>query len=257
MLVLNSSNLELPEIAHGFFTRIGGVSSGLYESLNCGPGSGDDREAVLENRRRASHALSPRGRLVTLYQVHSANALIVSEPWEIAENPRADALATDKPGIMLGILTADCAPVLLCDPQARVIGAAHAGWHGALSGIIDSVISAMTRLGAAPGRIAAAIGPCIGQAAYEVGDEFAARFAAADPANARFFNRSPATGRWHFDLAGFVAERLRRAGIASVEPLERCTYEEEKNFFSYRRTTHRNEPDYGRQLSAIMLRPAV
>jgi polyphenol oxidase len=255
MLVLRSSNLNGPEIAHGFFGRTGGVSSGVYESLNCGPGSGDDRESVLENRRRASQALSPQGRLVTMYQVHSANALIVSEAWEIAENPRADALATNKPGMMLGILAADCAPVLLCDPQAGVIGAAHAGWQGALSGITDSVISAMTRLGAKPERIAAAIGPCIGQAAYEVGEEFQARFTGADPANARLFTKSPITGHWHFDLAHYVAARLKRARIGSIELLERCTYREDENFFSYRRTTHRKEPDYGRQLSAIMLTP--
>ena len=255
MMVLQSSNLNRPVIAHGFFGRKGGVSAKLYESLNCGPGSGDDRESVLENRRRAAQVLSPHGRLVTLYQVHSANALIVNEPWEIADNPRADGLATNKSGIMLGILTADCAPVLMCDPQAGVIGAAHAGWQGALSGITDSVISAMTRLGAAPERIAAAIGPCIGRPAYEVGAEFEARFTASDPANARFFTKSSATGRWHFDLAHYVAERLKGAGIASVELLDRCTYEEEENFFSYRRTTHRKERDYGRQLSAILLTP--
>jgi YfiH family protein len=255
MLVLASSNLNGSHIVHGFFGRKGGVSTGLYESLNCGPGSGDDREAVLQNRWRASRALSPHGRLVTMYQVHSANALIVNEPWEIADSPRADGLATSTPGVMLGILAADCAPVLMCDPQARVIGAAHAGWQGALSGITDSVISAMVRLGARVERIAAAIGPCIGPAAYEVGDEFEARFAAADAANSRFFTKPPATGRWHFALASYVADRLKRANISSVELLERSTYEEEENFFSYRRTTHRKESDYGRQLSAIMVTP--
>ena len=255
MLVLRSSNLNLPETPHGFFGRKGGVSTGLYESLNCGPGSGDDRKAILENRRRASNALSPHGRLVTIYQVHSANAIIVNEPWEIADNPKADGLATSTPGIMLGILTADCAPVLLCDPEARVIGAAHAGWQGALSGITDSVISAMVRLGARAERIAAAIGPCIGSAAYEIGNEFEARFVAADADNARFFTKSPATGRWHFALATYVADRLKRANLSSVELVDRCTYEENENFFSYRRTTHRKESDYGRQLSAIMLKP--
>jgi len=255
MLVLEGSNLNRPQIVHGFFGRKGGVSTGVYESLNCGPGSGDNREAVVENRRRASEALSTHGRLVTIYQVHSANAIIATEPWELADNPRADGLATNTPDIMLGILTADCAPVLLCDPEARVIGAAHAGWQGALSGITDSVISAMIRLGANVERIAAAVGPCIGPAAYEVGDEFEARFVAADAGNARFFTKSPGTGRWHFALAGYVADRLKRANLSSVELLDRCTYEENENFFSYRRTTHRKESDYGRQLSAIMLSP--
>jgi hypothetical protein len=255
MLDLGSSNLNRPGMVHGFFGRKGGVSSGLYESLNCGPGSGDERKAVMENRRRASEALSPDGRLVTIYQVHSANAIIATDPWEIGDNPRADGLATSTPGIMLGILTADCAPVLLCDPEARVIGAAHAGWQGALSGITDSVISAMIRLGAKVERIAAAVGPCIGPAAYEVGEEFEGRFVAANAGNARFFTKSPGTGRWHFALARYVADRLKRANLASVELLDRCTYEENENFFSYRRTTHRKESDYGRQLSAIMLSP--
>jgi hypothetical protein len=255
MLLVQSSNLKRPEVVHGFFGRKGGISTGVYESLNCGPGSGDNRAAVLENRGRAAEALSPHGKLVTMYQVHSANALIVHEPWEIADNPKADGMATNKPGITLGILTADCAPVLMCDPQACVIGAAHAGWQGALSGITDSVVSAMVRLGAVPERIATAIGPCIGQMAYEVGDEFEARFISADPANRRFFAKSPATGRWLFDLTQYVAERLKRAGVVSVEPLGRCTYEEQENFFSYRRTTHLKESDYGRQLSAIMLLP--
>ncbi len=253
MLILRASNLNQPAVVHGFFGRRGGVSRGVYESLNCGPGSDDDRNAVLENRSRAVASLGAGGQLVTLYQVHSANALNITEPWEISANPRADGLVTNRAGIMLGILTADCAPVLFWDPEARVIGAAHAGWQGALSGIADSVVSAMRRLGATPEHIRAAVGPCIGPAAYEVGDEFEARFAVADPANTRFFSKPPRMTRWHFDLPAYVADRVRRAGVTAVELLGRCTYEEEENFFSYRRATHRQERDYGRDLSAIML----
>ena len=253
MLILKGTNLSTPKIAHGFFGRRGGVSEGIYASLNCGPGSKDAREAVMENRRRATEALSPGAKLITLYQIHSAQAVTVTEPWDIPENPKADAMVTDRPGIALGILAADCAPVLLADPDARVIGAAHAGWSGALSGVTDSVIAAMARLGANPKRIRAAIGPCISQAAYEVGPEFESRFRAADPANARFFIPSMKAGHWQFDLPAYVAQRLRQAGIESVETLGVCTYASENEFFSYRRTTHRKEPDYGRQLSAIML----
>jgi hypothetical protein len=253
MLLLRASTLDRLGIVHGFFGRCGGVSAGVYQSLNCGPGSGDDRNAVLENRRRASESLGSGSRLVTMYQVHSANALIITEPWEISANPRADGLVTDRPGVMLGILTADCAPILFCDPEARVIGAAHAGWQGALSGITDSVVSKMLELGAKPERIRAAVGPCIGASAYEVGDEFEARFVAADPANRRFFTKPGHTVRCHFDLPAYVAERLGRAGVTVVEVLGRCTYEEEDNFFSYRRATHRQERDYGRELSAILL----
>jgi polyphenol oxidase len=247
--------LQQRGIAHGFFGRQGGVSSGVYASLNCGPGSGDDRKAVMENRRRASQALSSDCSLVTLYQVHSAQAITVAEPWDIAANPRADGMATNRAGIALGILTADCVPVLLFDPETRVIGAAHAGWQGALAGITVAVLDAMARLGANPARIRAAIGPCIGPAAYEVGPEFEQKFVTADSANARFFSRHPNSGKWHFDLPAYVIHRLRRAAVEAVDLLGRCTYQEEDNFFSYRRTTHRKEPDYGRQLSAIMLLP--
>jgi polyphenol oxidase len=253
MLILTSGNLDQPGISHGFFGRRGGVSGGIYASLNCGPGSGDNREAVLENRKRASQALSTDCTLVTLYQVHRAEAITVSGAWEIGANPQADGMATDVPGIALGILTADCAPVLFCDPKARIIGAAHAGWQGALAGITDSVLSAMVRLGANAARITAAVGPCIGPTAYEVGPEFEARFTAEDSGNCAFFSKNPVTGRWHFDLAAYVAHRLNRASVAPVEVLGRCTYEEQENFYSWRRTTHRKERDYGRQLSAILL----
>ena len=250
---LQAATVSSSGIAHGFFGRKGGVSSGIYSSLNCGPGSGDERSSVIENRNRASAALSPGAPLVTLYQVHSADVVTVTAPWEIAANPKADALATNKKGIVLGILTADCAPVLLADPDARVIGAAHAGWGGALAGVADSVVAAMERLGARRERISAAVGPCISRASYEVGPEFKPRFLAADPANERFFEPSKREGHWQFDLPAYVAHRLRQSGIVAVETLPVCTYTDEAELFSYRRTTHRKEADYGRQLSAITL----
>lgn len=253
MLILKSDAVTSPGVAHGFFGRTGGVSSGLYNSLNCGPGSGDERALVMENRARARAALSPDAALVTLYQIHSAEAVTVVAPWEIADNPKADAFATDKSGIALGILTADCAPILLADPGAHVIGAAHAGWGGAIAGVAELVVAAMERLGARRDRISAAIGPCISRASYEVGPEFHPRFIAADPANARFFERAKREGHWQFDLPAYVAHRLRQSGVGVVEAMPACTYTREADFFSFRRTTHRKEPDYGRQLSAIML----
>jgi YfiH family protein len=253
MLILKSAHFSLPGITHGFFGRQGGVSKGIYASLNCGPGSKDSRDDVMENRARATAALAADAALVTLYQVHSAEAVTVAAPWQIPDNPKADAMATDRPGIALGILTADCAPILLADPQAQIIGAAHAGWGGALAGVAESVLAAMQRLGAKPERIRAAIGPCISQNAYEVGPEFEARFVSTDPDNARFFTRSPRADHWQFDLPAYVAQRLKAAGIESVDSMGACTYAREDAFFSYRRTTHRKEPDYGRELSAIML----
>lgn len=253
MLRVTSKLLAPPGVAHGFFGRQGGVSTGIYASLNCGPGSGDARDAVMENRTRAMAALGGNAKLVTLYQVHSAEVIAVDQPWDIGANPKADAMVTRSPGIALGILTADCAPVLLSDPEARVIGAAHAGWGGAFSGVAESVLSAMERLGAKATRIRAVVGPCIGPDSYEVGPEFHARFVAAEAQNARFFQGPASTGKWHFDLPGYVAHRLSRAGAGSVDVIGRCTYREEEDFFSYRRTTHRKERDYGRQLSAIAL----
>lgn len=253
MLILKAETLASPNVAHGFFGRRGGVSTGVYESLNCGPGSADDRTAVMENRRRALAALSPNASLVTLYQVHSATAVTASSPWDIPDNPKADAMATDRKGIALGILAADCAPILFSDSEAHVIGAAHAGWNGALSGVAESAVTAMIGLGAKRERIRAAIGPCIGQAAYEVGPEFQPRFIASDPANARFFIPSKRERHWQFDLPAYVMHRLRQNGIAAVEALPACTYAREADFFSYRRATHRKEADYGRQLSAIVL----
>ncbi|HEX4158701.1 MAG TPA: peptidoglycan editing factor PgeF [Rhizomicrobium sp.] len=245
---------KLPGIGHGFFGRTGGTSSGIYASLNCGPGSGDSRGLVLENRRRALTALSDQEcRLVTLYQIHSAESVTVRDPWEIANAPKADAMATDVPGIALGILTADCAPVLLADADARVIGAAHAGWRGALAGVIAQAVVCMEQLGAKRERIAAGIGPCISQAAYEVGDEFRTAVARHDTANLRFFLPAARHGHWQFDLPGYVCARLHAAGVGNVTALAHCTYGEAQHFYSFRRATHCGESDYGRQLSAIML----
>lgn len=253
MQIFKAGAVSVSGVAHGFFGRKGGVSTGVYESLNCGPGSGDARDSVMENRARATAALSRDATLVTLYQVHSAQAVTVSAPWQIADNPKADAFATDKRGIALGILTADCAPILLADSDAHVIGAAHAGWGGAFAGVAESVVAAMERLGAKRDRITAAVGPCISQPSYEVGPEFKPRFLATDPANERFFEPSKRAGHWQFDLPGYVVHRLRQSGIATIEAMSACTYLDEASFFSYRRMTHRKEADYGRQLSAIML----
>jgi len=245
---------EIGGVAHGFFTREGGVSTGLYASLNCGTGSKDDREDVLENRRRVAASLAAGAdRILTCHQVHSADAIVVTEPWPVGGNPKADALVTRVPGIVLGALAADCAPVLFADAEARVIGAAHAGWKGALTGILEATIAAMEREGARRSRIRAALGPCIGPGAYEVGPEFEARFLEADPQSGRFFRRPSAEARPHFDLPGFVLARLAAAGLDTVESCTRCTYADESGLFSYRRATHRGEGDYGRQVSAIVL----
>lgn len=254
MLRLAAPNIDLAGVAHAFFGRKGGVSDGIYSSLNCGPGSGDDRAQVVENRRRAMAALAPAGaKLATLYQVHGREAVVVQDAWEIGCAPKADAMVTDIPGIALGVLTADCAPVLLADAEAHVIGAAHAGWKGALVGVLESAVGAMEQLGARRDRIAAAIGPCISQASYEVGDELRAAVTESQSDNARFFVPANRTEHWQFDLGGFAREQLRRAGIEKVFPIPACTYRQEADFFSYRRATHRGEPDYGRQLSAIVL----
>lgn len=253
MLILPAGNLNLEGVAHGFFGRGGGVSAGVFATLNCGPGSGDDLAAVAENRRRAAAALGPGATLLNVHQIHSGKAVTVTDPWTMGEGPQADAMATQVPGLALGILTADCAPVLFADAQARIVGAAHAGWKGALSGVLEAAVGAMERLGAERTRIAAAIGPCISQTNYEVGPEFRDRFREADPANARFFITSDRADHFRFDLEGFAAARLAAAGLRNVSPLSACTYSREADFFSYRRTTHRHESAYGRQISAIML----
>ena len=253
MLILRAENLSLPRIAHGFFGRQSGVSDGVYASLNCGPGSDDDRAKVIENRRRAMETFAADTHLVTLYQIHSAKAVPVTTPWSIGEAPQADAMVTDVPGIALGILTADCAPVLFADAEAGVIGAAHAGWKGAQGGVIAATVAAMEKLGAARGRIAAAIGPCISQANYEVDGEFRANFLRADPVHARFFVPNDRAGHFRFDLEAYVAFGLDDAGVVNIEPLGACTYARADDFYSYRRTTHAREADYGREISAIML----
>ncbi len=243
-------------LAHGFFGRAGGVSEGLYAGLNCGPGSGDDPACVAENRARAAATLTVRpDRLISLYQIHSADAVPVSEPWLPGEGPKADGMATAEPGLALGILTADCCPVLFADGEARVIGAAHAGWKGALGGVLETTIAAMEALGAQRACIHAALGPTISQANYEVGPDFHSRFLDTDTAHGGFFTPSDRAGYWRFDLPGFVGARLRTAGVASVDDPSLCTYADEAAYFSYRRTTHREEPDYGRNLSALALRP--
>lgn len=255
MLRFAAGNLDDAHgIAHAFFGRKGGVSTGIYASLNCGPGSGDTRERVIENRSRALAALSPESsQLVTLYQVHGAEAVIVREAWEIGAAPRADAMVADQAGIALGILTADCAPVLLTDAEARVIGAAHAGWKGALAGIIEAAIAAMEQIGAQRPRIAAAVGPCISQTNYEVGDELRAQVLANNRDDAQFFVPSNRPGHWRFDLSNYVRARLEAAQLRSIVNVDLCTYAQDSAFFSYRRATHRGESDYGRQLSAIAL----
>lgn len=239
-------------VPHGFLGRRGGVSQGVCAGLNVGWGSDDDRAAITENRRRAVQAVAPGARLVTVHQVHSPTALAATEPWPDEARPKADAIATDRPGLALGILTADCAPVLLADAEAGVIGAAHAGWKGAYGGVVESVVAAMETLGARRDRIAAAVGPAIARRSYEVDDTFYRRFVEAEPEHDRFF--APGRESHHqFDLEGFVAARLAQAGIGRVEALGLDTYSDEDRFFSYRRATHRGEPTYGRQLSLIAL----
>ena len=242
---------ELPGVAHGFFTREGGVSGGVYASLNCGPGSHDDPAAIKENRGRALSALDPGAKLVTLSQIHSALVQVVDSGWGFATRREGDGLVTALPGVALGILTADCTPVLLADSDARVIGAVHAGWKGALGGVLEAIIAAMETLGARTARLVAAIGPTISQANYEVGQDLRDRFGAAD---ARFFVPAGRPGHFRFDLPGYVAHRLEKAGLRNISDLALCTYPPENGLFSYRRTTHRGEADYGRELSAIMLR---
>ncbi|MEO5866573.1 MAG: peptidoglycan editing factor PgeF, partial [Sphingomonas sp.] len=243
---------SLAGVQHGFFGRRGGVSAGVVAGLNCGLGSADDPHAVAENRRRARDAVLPGSTLVGVYQIHSANVVTAVDPWEDALRPRADAVVTDRPGLALGIVTADCAPVLLADREAGVIGAAHAGWKGAIGGVTDAAILAMETLGARRGRIVAAIGPCIARASYEVDDGFARRFDEADPANERFFAPGKA-GHHQFDLESYVAHRLAVVGIARVEALGLDTYADESRFYSFRRATHRGEAHYGRQISIIGL----
>jgi YfiH family protein len=243
----------LPGIAHGFFTRRGGVSQGDYASLNCGFGTKDDPAAVRENRARVMAALSARD-LLTAHQIHSATAVTVEKTWAPEARPRADAIVTATRGLALGVLTADCAPVLFADATAKVVAAAHAGWRGALGGVLEATLAAMERLGASRAGVQAAVGPCIGQPAYQVGFEFKEEFLRGDPDSAPFFVQpdGDSAARPHFDLSGYVAHRLSRAGIA-VAQTSPCTSTQAEHFFSYRRSQAQKEADYGRQISAIVL----
>ena len=279
--VLQSQHLAvMPGIRHGFFTRKGGVSSGDYATLNVGIGSNDAQAQVAENRRRVAAHLNanvaghPFPDIVTTYQVHSADVITVVEPfgWDHSSlsvrpqsppeipsaippqtRPKADALVTSTPGLAIGVLTADCTPILFADAEARVVAAAHAGWRGAVSGIIGNTVAAMERMGASRSRITAAVGPVIRQNAYEVGPEFKAQFLEQAPGNARFFKRPEGRERDYFDLPGYCCEQLTAAGVACIEDLGLCTYENESLFYSFRRKTHRGEADYGRQIAAIVV----
>ncbi|QGP79746.1 peptidoglycan editing factor PgeF [Sphingobium sp. CAP-1] len=242
----------LEGVQHGFAGRRGGVSTGVHAGLNVGLGSADERAAVLRNRDLARDALLPGAPLVTVHQVHSPDVVTVTAPIADSARPPADAMVTDQPGLVLGILTADCVPVLFADAAAGVVGAAHAGWKGAIGGVTDRTIAAMVALGASADRIACAIGPCIGRASYEVTDDFAARFEEEDGANERFFTPGR-PGHCQFDIAAYVAARLAAAGIGRIALLDEDTYSQPDRFYSYRRSCHRGESDYGRQISMIAL----
>lgn len=248
--VFRASVLE--GVPHGFLGRRGGTSTGLVAGLNAGLGAGDDDAAVQANRRLACDAVLPGALLATVYQIHSADCVTVTAPWPDADRLHADAMVTDRPGLLLGIVTADCAPVLFADRAAGVVGAAHAGWKGALGGVTEATIAAMEALGATRANIAAAVGPCIAQPSYEVDQGFSDRFCTEDPGNLRFFVPGRA-GHGQFDLEGYVAARLAAVGIGAVERLRLDTYPDAARFYSYRRATHLDEPSYGRQISLIGL----
>jgi hypothetical protein len=253
--VLQAANLSrLAGIRHAFFTRGGGVSDGVYASLNGGVGSSDAPGKVAENRARMAAALGVAlDRLLTTYQIHSPAVIVAEAPWSPQDRPRADAMVTRVPKLALGVSTADCGPLLFADENARVIGAAHAGWRGASTGVIEATVDAMEKLGAKRGNISAALGPTIRQANYEVGPEFVANLTTADPDNARFFALSTKAGHAMFDLTGYIAARIQRAGIVQFEDLGLCNYADPERFFSFRRMTHRGEADYGRHVNAIVL----
>jgi polyphenol oxidase len=253
-MMVKAAALALPGIRHAFFTREGGVSGGCYASLNGGVGSDDSALNVAENRARMAAALGVEPhRLLTAYQMHSPDVVVAETPWTADARPRADGIVTRRQALAIGVSTADCGPVLFAEPRAGVIGAAHAGWRGALAGVVEATIDAMEQLGAARAKIRAAIGPMIRQPNYEVGPDLISRFAAADPASEAFFRPAPRAGHALFDLAGYVAARLRRAGVGEVEDLGLCTYADPARFFSYRRATHRAEHDYGRHINVIAL----
>lgn len=247
---------RLSNVRHAFFTRDGGVSDGLYRSLNGGLGSKDAVHNVEENRARMAAALGvPRGHLLTAYQIHSPDVAIAESAWSPDSAPRADAVVTRVPGLAVAVTTADCGPILFADAEAGIVAAAHAGWKGALGGVIEMTVACMERLGGARSRIAAALGPMIRQPNYEVGPEFVAQFLAADAGNARFFARSARAGYALFDLPAYILARLAAAGIETVEDTGQCTYADPERFYSYRRSTHRAEPDYGRHINAVAIAP--
>ena len=253
--MLQASSLQRhPKIRHGFFTREGGVSAGIYASLNGGLGSRDAYDHVGENRRRMAAAIGVASeRFVTCYQIHSPTVVVAETPWTRENAPRADALVTRMPGLSIGVTTADCGPVLFADARAGVVGAAHAGWKGALTGVLESTLDAMEALGAKRGCIHVALGPMIRQPNYEVGPEFLQRFAAEDTDSEKFFRPAERPDHAMFDLAGYIAARITRAGVDQLEDLGNCTYADPDRFFSFRRATHRGEQDYGRHVNAIAL----
>jgi polyphenol oxidase len=251
---LTAKSLRVPGVAHGFFTRLGGISQGVYASLNGGVGSRDAPEAVTENRARIATALGVAAeRLAVPFQIHSPDAVAITKLWPPSTRPRCDALATATPSLALGVTGADCGMILFADERARVIGAAHAGWKGALTGVVEAAVRAMEGLGAKRSDIVAALGPCIGPRSYEVGAEFVAAFANAGEDTARYFTPSRRDGHSMFNLNSYIAERAARAGVGGFEDLGLDTYSDEHRFFSYRRATHRKEPDYGRLLSVIVM----
>ena len=253
-MMVKAATLSLPGISHAFFTREDGVSDGFYASLNGGIGSEDAPARVAENRARMAAAVGVEPqRFLTAYQIHSPQVVVAETPWPSDARPRADGIVTRMPGLAIGVSTADCGPVLLADPQAGVVGAAHAGWRGALSGIVEATVAEMERLGAKRVRIRAALGPMIRQPNYEVGSDLMDRFAAEDSESGQFFVAARRHGHALFDLGGYVAARLQRAGVTHIEDVGLCTYAEPGRFFSYRRATHRAEPDYGRHINAIAL----
>jgi polyphenol oxidase len=251
---IEADALALPGIRHGFFTRQGGVSTGLYASLNGGIGSRDNPAHVSDNRARMAAALAVApSRLLTAFQVHSPQVVVAQTPWPLDNRPRADAIVTRTRALAVGVTTADCGPILLAEPRSGVVAAAHAGWRGALAGVAEATVEAMERLGAERREIRAALGPMIRQRNYEVGPDLIASFAAADSANARFFVPAARAGHALFDLAGYIVARLEQAGIRHVEDLGLCTYGDPARFFSFRRSTHRAEADYGRHVNAVAL----
>ena len=250
----NSSLLAaVPDLRHAFFSREGGVSAGLYGSLNGGLGSNDDQTHIIENRARmAKHLDVAPSHFLTAFQIHSPDVAVATKPWDNASRPRVDAMVTNVPGLAIGVTAADCGPILFVDPKTRVIGAAHAGWKGAFGGVLENTIAEMEKLGANRGDIIAAVGPLIRQSSYEVGAEFVARFTQADSLNAKFFVDSPRADHAMFDLAGYIKHRLERADILMIDDVQIDTYADER-FYSYRRSVHRKEPDYGRNIHAIVL----